>query len=217
MRRACCAAAVVLAGCGGGAVPTSAPPSGGGFTPNYLGDLSGEVAAWPSRSVTVSVAAGAESASEGDLRAVVAEAARRWNDTGSGIDASVIPGDGGDIHLTFAPSADPDFAGRIVGVTTRRFQTGGAVDVMVGADVKVEAGLDPAERQAVVAHELGHALGIGGHSRTDSDLMFAVPAPPGNPTIGDANTLKTIYSSRAAPSRSVRFARFTSVTTRCGR
>ena len=45
--------------------------------------------------------------------------------------------------------------------------------------------------RSVVAHELGHVVGIGGHSPEPSDLMYAAPTVL-VPTERDARTLRTV-------------------------
>lgn len=49
---------------------------------------------------------------------------------------------------------------------------------------------------AIVAHEFGHAVGIGAHSSVATDLMFGLPATP-LPTGRDAQTLQYVLGSRA--------------------
>ncbi len=48
---------------------------------------------------------------------------------------------------------------------------------------------------ALVAHEFGHALGIGGHSDDARDLMFGLPTAPA-PTPRDAQTLRHLLGRR---------------------
>ncbi|MCC6242734.1 MAG: hypothetical protein IT353_07820 [Gemmatimonadaceae bacterium] len=50
---------------------------------------------------------------------------------------------------------------------------------------------------ALVAHEFGHALGIGGHSDVGSDLMFGLPAVE-VPSERDRATLRAVLSGAAA-------------------
>lgn len=66
--------------------------------------------------------------------------------------------------------------------------------------VKVEITVDPAQAPAggvlaLVAHELGHALGIGTHSDDEDDLMFAAPTVT-RPSARDAATLRWLLRVR---------------------
>ena len=48
--------------------------------------------------------------------------------------------------------------------------------------------------EAIAAHEMGHALGIYGHSGSNSDLMYPVLNGRSTPSESDVNTLKTDYA-----------------------
>ena len=53
----------------------------------------------------------------------------------------------------------------------------------------------------MIAHELGHAMGIDGHSADPSDLMYANSHLPAIVTPSDQNTV--LWSYEVGPSRSV--------------
>lgn len=65
-------------------------------------------------------------------------------------------------------------------------------------DVSVNRGAvdTDAEFRAVVIHELGHVLGIGGHSPNATDLMFGSPQQ-GTPTLDDIRTLRYVLAHKA--------------------
>ena len=69
--------------------------------------------------------------------------------------------------------------------------------------VKVAVVVDPAAtptpelRAAVVAHELGHVFGVGGHSGDAEDLMHVVPRVPW-PSARDERTLRYVLHRPAA-------------------
>jgi predicted Zn-dependent protease len=69
----------------------------------------------------------------------------------------------------------------------------GRVKVLVTVDVASIAG--DGALMAVVLHELGHALGIGGHSSVSTDAMFASPAVA-FPSSRDARTLRYLLHRR---------------------
>lgn len=72
--------------------------------------------------------------------------------------------------------------------------SGGRVKMDVTVDRSAAA--DAATFDAIVAHELGHVLGIGAHSPLADDLMFGAPRRP-DPSERDARTLRVLL--RVAP------------------
>jgi predicted Zn-dependent protease len=63
--------------------------------------------------------------------------------------------------------------------------------------IRVDRGriADQAGYLAVVAHEFGHALGIGGHSDQARDLMFGAPVVA-VPSARDLQTLQSVLGVR---------------------
>lgn len=69
----------------------------------------------------------------------------------------------------------------------------GRTKVLITIDVAAAA--DASELLAVAVHEIGHALGIGGHSDIATDVMFAVPRATA-PSAADARTLRYVLHRR---------------------
>jgi predicted Zn-dependent protease len=69
----------------------------------------------------------------------------------------------------------------------------GKAKVLITIDMARTA--NESELLAVAVHELGHALGIGGHSGSDADVMFAVPRTA-VPSAADARTLRYVLHRR---------------------
>jgi predicted Zn-dependent protease len=69
----------------------------------------------------------------------------------------------------------------------------GRTKVLIAIDVAGTA--DASELLAVAVHEIGHALGIGGHSGAAGDVMFAAPLTTA-PSAADARTLRFVLHRR---------------------
>jgi len=72
----------------------------------------------------------------------------------------------------------------------------GPSHVVFVVTVLASVAVDPAAARRVVAHELGHVLGISRHSSSAADLMFANPATE-RPSAADAATVQLLYHTPA--------------------
>jgi hypothetical protein len=88
----------------------------------------------------------------------------------------------------------PDGAG---GAERLLLENGGASAVQVVIRVDPARVTSQQAFNALVAHEFGHALGIGGHSDVGSDLMFGLPSVE-TPSARDRATLRAVLSGAAA-------------------
>lgn len=75
--------------------------------------------------------------------------------------------------------------------------SGGNSTVSVIVSVDVGALANQTELETILAHEFGHALGIGAHSPNSRDLMFGAPTVS-VPSIRDAQTLQFLLGERPA-------------------
>jgi len=79
--------------------------------------------------------------------------------------------------------------------TTLALPSGGASAVTVLIRVDRARVADQRGYVSLVAHELGHALGIGGHSDLASDLMFGAPTVA-SPSARDQQTLRYLLGRK---------------------
>lgn len=95
---------------------------------------------------------------------------------------------GADIQVT-----RPLPGGRVAG-EAERIMDG---DTIVGCRVQVQT---ETETRAVLAHEVGHCLGLTGHAMTPTSLMHAVTGQPGvsahDVTDADRHALALLYTTR---------------------
>ena len=194
-------------------VPTLSRP-GAAYDPTSL--TNGQLYRWASgRTIRIWVVPPA-AGTPFDLTGAVAEALAQWNDlplfrefrlvrATAITEADVLVMDRS-TPLPFVPVTGCGFEARgslgftyfcpVGGRAARLTLTGGGqslasvvISVQV-AGVSTQSALD-----ALVAHEFGHMLGIGGHSPLASDVMFGVPTVS-TPSGRDAQTLQFVLGER---------------------
>ena len=110
------------------------------------------------------------------------------------VDVSNCQPGGGQAYTTFCLDAADQSR---LAVFPLRNGGGGQVKFLV--TVRSQATLDAQNVKLLVAHELGHVLGIARHSPRQADLMYPTPLPTisPKPSPGDRATLQVLYHTRA--------------------
>lgn len=108
------------------------------------------------------------------------------------VDVSNCSPGGGLAYTTFC--IDPDDSSRLLLFPIRN-TGGGRVKFLV--TVRTQATLDSESVKRLVAHELGHVLGIAQHSKRPTDLLYPGPITRSEPSPADRATLQVLYHSRA--------------------
>jgi predicted Zn-dependent protease len=204
------ALALTGAACDAPTVPGEAPA----YEPTVL--TGGRVYHWPlGRTVAIHVAA-ASPGETASLRADVLAGAAAWRRALRYDELAVRLVDRpeeADVVVAFAGAGHPvtlDACGGFgVGSTftllcpagdsarTLPLRSGISGRVKIAVAIDPDAASSPAVRAALVAHELGHAFGVGGHSPQADDLMHAEPRVA-TPSARDGQTLRYVVHRPAA-------------------
>ena len=165
------------------------------YSPNFLGDLTSK-GKWNATTITYSIDKGADSRTLATLQALLAKSAARWNTATNGLITLNRVDSGANIQIAFAAASDPDFSDGTVGVTVHTDIVPSPTanrTVFSSVTMKVKAEIPDGQLVPLATHELGHALGIGGHSSDSGDTMFGVVTATTLISARDANTLAKLY------------------------
>ena len=191
-----------LTGCGAGPMPgASEQPAyslATPFQPRYTDRLSTR-ARWPTRVIRVAFAQGAETHPLSELRTAMENQIRRWTVATGGLVTFSFTDEPADaeVHVTFVDPGDPDIPSGSgeQAVTKLEWFRSNPRDTISRAQIKILTGLTGRQVASIAAHEMGHALGITGHSDNRGDLM-APQISTGTPvSLRDASTIAFLYLS----------------------
>jgi predicted Zn-dependent protease len=126
-----------------------------------------------------------------DSEAVVDAALLRWKETTGGFFTWERVASASDAQITFKPVPASEFVPGMIGLTNYTFNI--LHNELLSSEVRYAVVGTKADQVRVVSHEIGHAIGIHGHSDTNPDMMCPRVSRRNVITERDVNTLFWLY------------------------
>jgi predicted Zn-dependent protease len=126
-----------------------------------------------------------------DVAPLVREAVDLWNSqVGQEVRLQLV-NENANADITIRWTSFENLPTNAIGFTEVTFRT--ADQVLSSAKVQIQESLPDNFQVQVMAHELGHSLGVDGHSPSETDLMYANAHLPAAVTTRDRNTVLLSY------------------------
>lgn len=192
---------VVLAGCGGGTTTAQGSSNLGyecltDYSPNYTdailtssdANVKGSFAHWTRFPIKVGFVVDGNWSLE--KQAAAQEGFASWmRSTGNNLSlVYVVDPNDANVKVSFVGSSE--LGRNVLGITATYINTRREIGRV---EMRVLGSLSLADIAGVCAHEMGHGLGIQGHSPFGDDLMYYALNATRTPTLRDTNTLQANY------------------------
>ncbi|MES2463406.1 MAG: matrixin family metalloprotease [Armatimonadota bacterium] len=176
------------------AVPSPPSPPDGPLVPNYNAELT-MARQWNKSAVTVAVLSPPAGSAAGgaDTAALVRQAVDLWNSKVSQEVRLQMVNENAAADVTIRWTPFSDLPADAVGLTEVTYRS--SDNILSSARVRIQESLPESYQVQVIAHELGHCLGIDGHSQDHDDLMYPSAHLPAAVTVRDQNTVLNAYET----------------------
>lgn len=180
-----------------GGSATAAPSTGTSYLSSVL--ESGSVRRWTKSEIRVAVDTSSVPAGwQPYMAQYVAEGCQQWaEESGGAFSVTVVNGGSGDVNVRWVDSISYGGSGLVTGVT--RISMTSSYFWPPDVELALHAGgmaLPDAELETTAVHEIGHALGMAGHSPNLQDVMFYASTAT-RLTGNDIATLRDLYGRTA--------------------
>lgn len=198
----------VITGCGGGGGSTATVDTQL-FTPNYISSLN-VLLHWNHLPMRVAFNVPSNAATFGWSPNIYADAANEWNQPGKQPLTTVVPyGNPADVVVQFVDRSNFSGGSNATGLTNVTYNPRSLQISTASIEITPQSPfggyLSNNDAQVTIAHEIGHALGIQGHSPNPGDLMYSTfhMGTFYSPTTEDFNTIMSAYPNYFTPGLSV--------------
>jgi predicted Zn-dependent protease len=137
-----------------------------------------------------------------DVAPLVTQAVELWNNqVGQEVRLQLV-NESANADITIRWTSFENLPTNAIGFTEVTFRS--ADQILSSAEIQIQESLPENFQVQVIAHELGHSLGVDGHSTSESDLMYPNAHLPAAVTTRDRNTVLLSYVDSRSRAESVK-------------